>query len=246
MGFWSYAASAGTFLTVLWAAKSAVAYYTWTLDDMMEDVASSPLPLNQNGIQYWKDILAPYTDLGPVKKRGAIQMHMAATLAIAAGLCVQFMKTIRRKNMDVHRWVGRATLLASLLCYPHFVSLLDGFGHLTAKYVEAPILLGIPYFGVQGYRAVRAKNIAEHRSNMIMFGACFYFFGVARLVMMAMNVVHSGPWAKYTGLGDWRDWSGGDVDQFFGISIALSFPITFGVAAYNAYVLPGKSKPKTA
>ena len=51
MGFWSYAASAGTFLTVLWAAKSAVAYYTWTLDDMVEDVASSPLPLNQNGIQ---------------------------------------------------------------------------------------------------------------------------------------------------------------------------------------------------
>jgi hypothetical protein len=245
MGFWSYAASAGTGLTVLWALKSAVAYYTWTLEEMVEDVAASPLPLNDNGVQYWKEILSPYTDLGPVKKRSAIQMHVSITLVMAIGLCLQFMKTIRKKNMSVHRWVGRATLITACLSYPHFVQLLNGFEQQTAKYMEAPILLGIPYFGIKGWLAIRNKQIAEHRANMIMFGACFYFFGVARLVMMAMNLIHSGPWAKYTGLGDWREWTGEDVDDFFGISIALSFQITFGIAAYNAYyVVPGK--PKTA
>lgn len=96
----------------------------------------------------------------------------------------------------------------------------------------------IPFYGIRGYLQIRNKQVMEHRASMIMFASCFYYFGVGRLVMVAMNIIHSGPWAKYTGLGDWREWSKEDVHDFFGISIAIAFPITFGIAAYNAYFSP--------
>lgn len=84
----------------------------------------------------------------------------------------------------------------------------------------------------------------EHRASMIMFASCFYYFGVSRLVMMMMNIIHSGPWAQYTGLGDWRNWSSQDIHDGFGISIAVAFPLTFSVAAYNAYIAPHAKTPQ--
>jgi hypothetical protein len=228
----------GTILTVAWALKSLIAYHTWTLDEVMDDVASSPLPLNENGLEYWRNIVAPYYDLGPVKKRSKMRAHTVITSFIAMGLCLQFIKRIRQTNLDFHRYVGRFTLALTLIAYPHFVKLLEGFSHQTAKYMEAPVLFMIPYYAIRGWQQIRNKQVMEHRASMIMFASCFYYFGVSRLVMMAMNVIHSGPWAKYTGLGDWKDWSTENVDDFFGISIAIGFPLTFGVAAYNAYYGP--------
>lgn len=116
--------------------------------------------------------------------------------------------------------------------------LFSGFSHQTAKYVESPVLFMIPYYGIRGYLQIQNKQVVEHRASMIMFASCFYYFGTTRLVLMAMNAVHSGPWAKYTGLGDWREWSTEDVHDCFGIAIAIAFPITFGIAAYNAYLSP--------
>jgi hypothetical protein len=50
MGALSYAQTAGTVLTVAWALKSLIAYHTWSLEEVMDDVASSPLPLNEKVI----------------------------------------------------------------------------------------------------------------------------------------------------------------------------------------------------
>ena len=41
--------SIGTGLTVLWALKSVSMYHSWTLDELVQDVASSPMLLNENG-----------------------------------------------------------------------------------------------------------------------------------------------------------------------------------------------------
>ena len=235
--------SVGTGLTVLWALKSVSMYHSWTLDELVQDVASSPMLLNENGIKYWKEvILSPYTDLGPIKKRAAIRLHVVTTCLIATGLGLQFIKTIRRNNTNVHRWVGRATILLSFLSYPSFVKLLGDFPNQTGRYSMYPLLIGIPTFGVKGWLAIRNGNISEHRANMIMFAACFYFVGVSRLIMMFMTFIHSGPWAKHMGLGHASEWSEEDVADCFGLSIAFSLHVTFGVAAYQAYYLPEKSK----
>ena len=224
------AQTVGTFLTVAWALKSLVAYHTWTLDEVMDDVASSPLPLNEHGLEYWRNLVTPYYNIGPVKKQFKIRTHTMITSFIAIGLCVQFIKSIREKRLDIHRIVGRLTLGVTLLAYPHFTMLMAGFFHQTAKYIEAPVLFMIPYYAIRGWIQIRNKDIMGHRSSMIMFASCFYYFGLSRLVMMAMNAIHSGPWAKYTGLGDWRNWSPEDVHDFFGISVAIGFPLNFGFA----------------
>ena len=76
---------------------------------------------------------------------------------------------------------------------------------------------------------------------MIMFASCFFFFGVQRLVLMAMGPLHSGPWARYTPLGPWKEWSEREYDLFFNLSIAAAFQITFGCAMYKAYIVPAQA-----
>ena len=107
----------GTILTVGWALKSLVAYHTWTIDEVMEDVASSPLPLNENGLDYWRNTVAvaAYYDIGPVKKQAKMRMHTVVTTCIAIGLCIQFMQIVRTKYIDLHRYVGRLTLALTLI-----------------------------------------------------------------------------------------------------------------------------------
>jgi|EP00970_Alexandrium_tamarense_P002731 hypothetical protein len=240
MGIWNILAKTGCVLTILWSIKSLIAYRFWSLDQVMDDVASSPLPLNKNGLDFWQNDLSvnAYYDIGSVKKQARIRFHTFITAVIAVGLCIQFIKRIRQNNISIHRWVGRATIASSLLAYPHFAKLLGGFDQQVARYTEYPVLALIPYFGIKGWRQIRNKKVAEHRSSMIMFSACFYYFGVSRLVLMVMNPLHSGVLAKYTGLGDWREWEREDAKDALTIAIVLAFPLTFGVATYNAYILP--------
>jgi len=217
---------------VVWAVKSLVAYHGWTLEDIMADFEGSPMPMNEAGLLYWKNnIFVPYMG----EKRGRIQFHTIFTTLMAIGLSVQFTKAIRRNAMVVHVWGGRATVAFALLGLPALFKLLHGFGMPTAQYVEMPVLYMIPYYGIQGWRQARAKQIQAHRSSMIMFSACFYYFGVQRLVMMALGPLHSGPWAKYMPLGPYVDWDDDDHSHAFSSAIALAFPLTFGLAASQAY-----------
>ena len=88
------------------------------------------------------------------------------------------------------------------------------------------------------------KDISAHRASMIMFAACFFYFGVQRVVLALMTPLHSGPWAKYTPFGPWKEWGSLQHDQLFGVGTAIAFPLTFGIAAYKAYVVPTLPKPK--
>eukprot|EP00956_Cyclotella_meneghiniana_P032667 scaffold90658_cov116-Cyclotella_meneghiniana.AAC.4 len=90
----------GTILNVGWALKNLI-------DEVMEDVASSPLPLNENGLDYWRNkvAVAAYYDIGPLKKQAKIRMHTVVSTCIAIGLCIQFMQIIRMKYIDLHCYV---------------------------------------------------------------------------------------------------------------------------------------------
>ena len=243
MGFWQWAQFVGTVLTVVWAVKSYVQYHYWTFDEMVEDVKGAPLPLNEAGVEYWLGMLKPYVNDGPVQKRSIIQMHTKITTFIAVALFIQFLKIVRQKAMPIHRWLGRTTITVALLATPGFASLIYGLPHPVAQYAEYPIVVGIPYFGLKGWKEIREKKIQDHKASMIMFSACFFYFGVQRLMLMAMGVLHSGPWAEYMPLGPWKDWTAEKYNTFFGVSIALAGFVTLGGAMYKAYVVPTMSAP---
>ena len=114
-------------------------------------------------------------------------------------------------------------------------------GKPVAQYAEYPVIIGIPYYGIKGVLQARNKQIQDHKASMIMFASCFFFFGVQRLVLMAMGPLHAGPWAKYTPLGPWKEWGAKEYDTFFNVGIAIAFPITFGCATYKAYLVPAQA-----
>lgn len=231
---------------VLWAAKAAYGYWTWSLPQMMEDLKTGPLPLNAVGLSFWQRLMEAYNDIGEVKKSTRIKLHTAITLFLAIGLFLQFIKIIRQKQINMHRWVGRAVIVVALLATPSFGILIAGLPFPIAQYFEYPVLFAIPYFGIKGWLQIRNKQVMDHKASMIMFSSCFFYFGVQRLVMIAFGRLHSGPWAKFTPLGPWSEWTEKEYELFFGLSIALAFPITFGVAIGRAYVLQNLPKQKEA
>ena len=246
MGFWQWALFAGTVLTVVWSVLSYVKYHNWTFGQLVEDLKGAPLPLNDAGLEYWLEMIQPYVDVGPVKKRAAIQLHMKVTLFLSVALFIQFLKIVRQKAMPIHRWLGRTAICVALLATPTFVVLIYNFKHPVGQYVEYPFALGIPYFGIRGWMQVREKKIMDHKASMIMFSSCFFYFGVQRLMMVALGAVHSGPWAQYTPLGPWKEWTAEQYNTYFGVSIALAALITLGGAMYKAYVVPTLAPPAKA
>ena len=209
-----------------------------SFDEVIADLKGAPLPLNEAGVAYWKSMLTPYYG----EKKAQIRAHLAITLFLSVALCVQFLKVVRQKAITAHRVLGRITILVALAATPGFAMLIAGMTEKPiAQYAEYPAVLGIPYFGIQGVLQARNKQIADHKASMIMFASCFFFFGVQRLVLMAMGPLHSGPWARYTPLGPWKEWSEREYDLFFNLSIAAAFQITFGCAMYKAYVVPAQA-----
>jgi hypothetical protein len=116
--------------------------------------------MNKKGLEFWRsNIVLPYYNVGPIHKQSRIRTHTVITTLIAVGLCLQFVKKIRDKRLDIHRNIGKATLVLTLMCFPHFVMLIGGFFHQTAKYAEAPILFMIPYFAIRGWIQVSSADM---------------------------------------------------------------------------------------
>lgn len=81
--------------------------------------------------------------------------------------------------MSVHRWTGRALILVAVGASPGFFSLILNFrASKIVQYAEFPIPFMIVYFGLNGWRQVRNKEIQAHRASMIMFSGCFFYFAV--------------------------------------------------------------------
>lgn len=83
---------------------------------------------------------------------------------------IQFMPSVRNRWLRFHRWCGRIWMLASLVAGVSallFVTRLPVFGALSTKVgvVVASTLFLVCL--VQAYRAIRRRDIAQHREWMI-------------------------------------------------------------------------------
>lgn len=133
MALWAWISFIGTVLTALWAAKSLVAYHTWTFEQQVADAANSPLPLNEAGVKFFSALLKPYND--PSQKQSMIRTHTIITLFISVSLMIQLMKTVRANAIWLHRWLGRATILVALAATPGFAVMVAGLFNTQAMCV---------------------------------------------------------------------------------------------------------------
>ena len=238
---WSWVQSLGTLLFVLWIAKQANMYHNMTYPEWVEDLKMAPLPLNDKGFDFWLGFLKPYSPQTGAK-RETILLHMKVSLALALALCFQFLKTVRQKAMPLHRIVGRVTLVGAFAALPGFAKLVSNFDMPLVQYMEYPVLVMIPYYGIKGWLQAYNKQIADHKASMIMFASCFFYFGVQRVVMILFGLLHSDPLGKLFPLGPWKQWDENSYEHFFNISVAWAAIVTFGLGGYKAYVVPAKSK----
>ena len=149
---------------------------------------------------------------------------MKITLFLAVALFLQLWKRTRSlggKGKPFHTWLGRITILVALGSIPHFTHLVLNFFHKTTAYAELPIVFLIPVFGIKGWSEIRNGDWRSHRASMIMFSACFYYFGVQRLTIALFGAIHheKSPFAKYLPLGPWSQWNEDDYNEMFGIGI---------------------------
>ena len=230
------------------AVKSLVSYHKFSLEEQLEDVKGSPLPVNEAGLKWFKDMLFARA-YGEGQQR--TRTHTIITSFLAVALFLQLWKKSRSfggKGKPLHVWLGRATILCALLGIPHFWELVSNFPHRPTMYAEYLILLMIPFYGLKGWWEIRVKDWQSHRASMIMFSACFYYFGVQRLCMLILGVLHheKSPLASHLGLGKWQNWNTEDYNAMFGIAVWSAFVLTFGVATYNAYIGPESKAARDA
>ena len=237
---WPWVSFLGSVLFIGWTAKSFVGYHTFSLEEAMEDIKQAPLPLNDVGLNWFKNTLL-VRSYGEGKDN--TQMHMKITLFLAIALFLQLWKRTRGlggKGKPFHTWLGRISILVALGSIPHFTRLVFNFPHRTTAYAELPVIFMIPFFGIKGWSEIRNGDWRSHRASMIMFSACFYYFGVQRLMISLIGVIHheKSPFAKHLPLGPWSQWNEDDYNEMFGIGICAAFVVTFSVATYNAYIGP--------
>jgi len=241
MGVAGVAAYVGMALFFIWNLKSAIVYYTWTRAAAEKDLLESPLiapwGLHPSVVKTWTDqIIASYYD--PKAKQAQIRTHMAASLLITVLLIFQLVPKLRRNFIWLHRWAGRFCIAFAVANLPIFWKLIMGFKlSRFTQYFEIPIWAAIPFFGIKGWLSARNKDIQSHRSSMIMFSSCFFFFGVQRLCILFVQAVHSLPATReHLPLGDISKVQGTDYwEVCFGSADVLAALLTFGVGAYNAY-----------
>ncbi|GGM72913.1 DUF2306 domain-containing protein [Dactylosporangium sucinum] len=112
--------------------------------------------------------LAPTYANRPGFVQVAFYVHIvSAGLALAVGP-FQFAKAIRRRYLNLHRWIGRTYLIS--------IAFASASGLVMAAYSSAA-LVGFFGFGslavlwawtsYRGYRAVRARDLASHQAWMI-------------------------------------------------------------------------------
>mmetsp|Transcript_16756 Transcript_16756/g.40580 ORF Transcript_16756/g.40580 Transcript_16756/m.40580 type:complete len:250 (+) Transcript_16756:37-786(+) len=240
MGVASIAAYVGLALFMVFNVKSTVVYWTWTRDAAIKDLMDSPLltpwGMHPAVVKAWTELLSPYFD--PKGKQGAIRMHMAVSMIITLLVTFNLVPMFRKKFMFMHRWLGRICITFAIINAPGFYKLVMNFGaSKITQYIELPIIAMIVFFGIQGWVSVRDKNIQAHRSSMIMFSCCFFFFGVQRICLLLAHALHSMPTtSQFLPLGPISKISGADYwEVMWGLADVSAFMLTFGLGAYNAY-----------
>eukprot|EP00611_Tribonema_gayanum_P019536 TRINITY_DN339_c0_g1_i7.p3 TRINITY_DN339_c0_g1~~TRINITY_DN339_c0_g1_i7.p3 ORF type:complete len:167 (-),score=40.70 TRINITY_DN339_c0_g1_i7:1695-2195(-) len=153
----------GLGLLCFWAVKSFNVYWFTSQDEQYEDFASvmiKPWGLrHEAGIKsiLYDKVFAP-DDLW-VKK-----LHTATSLVSALLLTLQLNPTLRRKQLALHRLLGKVFLLLAILQYPFLWYMVCHMKlAVTVALLDAPVVACLPVFAFIGYKKIKAKDVAGHR-----------------------------------------------------------------------------------
>jgi uncharacterized membrane protein len=148
--------------------------------------------------------------------------HLALTLVhiLPGGLFLvltplQFLRGIRQKHLQVHRWMGRILVVSGLIIgstalIMSYTMNIGGPNETAATTLFAIVFL---YCLIRAYRHIRRKEVARHREWMIRA------YGVGLGVATTRPIV--GAFFAFRRL---------TPHEFFGIAFWLGFTITFLVA----------------
>jgi uncharacterized membrane protein len=132
--------------------------------------------------------------------------HVLAASAALALMPFQFWRGLRARRRDVHRWIGRAYVLAVLL--GGLSSLYMSFFTLTGPVAGAGFfLLSLLWLGATGmaYVKARAGEIDSHRRWMIR-SAALTFAAVTLRLYLPLSQVAGLPYDVAYSVISWASW----------------------------------------
>jgi len=224
----------GRILFLVFAFTSLLEYFTSTKEAVRDEMEPMLAPFSDD---LKESIIHNLASVYFTEKKLSTRLHMVVTCPIALGLLIQLTPAIRSKFPQVHRIVGRFTLLLSILMTPHWLLFIFNFKvSKGTQLLELPLALAIPYFSFNGYQQIKTGKVKQHRVSMIFLSACFFFFGVQRIIMVLWVLFHSSkavaafsPISKYTGDWDfdyWRNY------YFTGCSLIGQIIVWYGAYRY--------------
>lgn len=111
-------------------------------------------------------------------------LHVVPGALFLALAPLQFSKTLRRRHLTVHRWLGRALIVTALATAipAFFFGLMMPFGGIGEAIAIS--LVGVYFAGslIRGYLAIRRRETAKHREWMIRAFAAAIGISTIRVV----------------------------------------------------------------
>lgn len=154
-------------------------------------------------------------DAGFAPHRTLTLLHILPGALFLTLAAVQFMPGVRKRNLPLHRWMGRCLVVLGLVIgvsalVMSYTMNIGGANETAATTLFAIVFL---YCLIKSYRHIRRKEVARHREWMIRA------YGVALGVATTRPIV--GMFFAFRRL---------TPHEFFGIAFWLGFTITFLVA----------------
>jgi len=130
----------------------------------------------------------------------------AAVIALAIGP-FQFVRRLRSRHLELHRWLGRLYLGVGVLVggLAGLFMAFHAFGGLISKTGFACLALAWLYTGARAYLAIRAKDLAAHRRWMIRNFALTFAAVTLRLWLPAA-IVSGAPFELAYPIIAWLCW----------------------------------------
>ncbi len=235
-------------LLVLWSIKSFFVYWTWDEKSAYADfydIAIKPFNVpSANGELFRAQAITPSFGV----KQWSTRLHVTISVIWALCLFINLMPIIRKKYMWLHRLSGKIFNISYLLFFPFTMYLL---WHIElgpiVQIIEIPLAPITAYFIIKGYLEIQRKEVANHRSSMIMASAGLIFFLVIRLMLVFVQAVSiqfhflGGPFLEWHKMNP-KDY----INLTFGVSSILGLYLCYGVAIYYAYILPAANSAASA
>jgi uncharacterized membrane protein len=121
-------------------------------------------------------------------------MHLALGSLILLLAPFQFSRRVRARHIQFHRWSGRTILLASvaIAISAYYFGIVRSTIHPSERPTIAIILALFVFAAVRAYRAIRRRDVAQHREWMIRTYAFLIGIASVRVVSFALTPFFRG------------------------------------------------------